>query len=117
MLLASGAVAVLVVTAVPWCYYGVSPAPSARLSQPRVHNWSFKGPGGRYGITEESGFRRTRKRLESAMLTGIWLGPLSWFALPVSAPVAALSLMGSSILLFGLGFYGISKLRNEKQTV
>jgi hypothetical protein len=117
LLLVSGTLAVLVVTVVPWCYYGVSPTPVACLSRPGVHDWSLKGPGGRYGITETGGFRRTGRGIEKDTLTRIWLGPLGQFAVPVRAPVAALGFMGSSILLFGLCLYGIFKPRDEKQTV
>ena len=120
LLSVSGALAVLVVAVVPWCYYGVSFTPLAWLRQPYVHDWSLKGPGGRYGITETQAaglFARTRRGLERGTQTWIWLGPLGRIRIPVRAPVAALGLVGSTIVLFGVGFYGILKLRDEKQTV
>ncbi len=72
LVLASGALTVLVVTLAPWCYYSESFLPS--LSQPRVHDWSLKGPGGRYGITESDCFRRTTSGFERSTATEIWLG-------------------------------------------
>lgn len=114
-LLISGAVIVLVVAVAPWCYYGVTPTPVARLSQSRVRDWSLKVLGGRVGITETAGFRRTLQGVEKDTFTEIWLGPLGRFAVPVRAPVATLRLPG--ILLLGLGSYRVFKLHDEKRTV
>jgi len=76
-----------------------------------VHNWSFVGPGGRYGITEAYwGIRPESSE------THIWFGPLGRERVPVTAPVAAFGLMAGSVTFLLLGFYGISRFSDGKGT-
>jgi hypothetical protein len=94
---------------------GLLPVRGAPVS---VHDWSFEGPGGRYGITETAytlSFRLTRRGSEMATETYLWFGPLGRRYVPSSAPVAALGLTAGTIILFGLSLYGTSKLSYDKQ--
>ena len=94
---------------------GLLPVRGAPVS---MHDWSFEGPGGRYGITETGytlSFRLTRRGFTMATETHLWFGPLGRCYVPSSAPVAALGLTTSTIILFGLSLYGISKFSYDKR--
>jgi hypothetical protein len=85
---------------------------------PTVRDWSLKGPGGSYGITENGYILiQTKRGFEHHTQTWIWFGPLGRSCVPVSAPVAALGLTATTIAFFALGFLWLFKLNHEKQTV
>jgi hypothetical protein len=80
-----------------WLALSLLPSATLLAAPVLVHNWSFTGPGGRYGITE------TRYTLaDNFKVTDIWLGPFHPRRVCASAPIVAACLFAGPVASVGL---------------